>query len=50
MGAISKSLLLFNTVKYLKPKQLVNQVAVRVKPKEQFWKYEKKGGKYNEHC
>jgi uncharacterized heparinase superfamily protein len=49
MGVIGKSLLLFNTVKYLKPEQVVNQVKVRVKPKEQFWKYKKKGVKFGEH-
>lgn len=42
MGAVSKSLLLFNTVRYLKPNQIVNQVTKRFKKSEQFWQYEKK--------
>lgn len=46
MKVASKGLLLINTVRYLKPKQLINQVVVRFKPKESFWKYEKKGANY----
>lgn len=46
MGIKTKSLLLVNTIKYLKLSQLVNQVKVRLKPKEQFWKYERKGVRY----
>lgn len=46
MGVASKSLLLFNTVRYLKPRQVVNQIAKRFKKSEQFWKYEKKGIDY----
>lgn len=43
MGVASKCLLLFNTVRYLKPRQVINQVVKHIKKPEQFWKYEKKG-------
>jgi len=46
MGVASKSLLLFNTVRYLKPKQVVRQMTKRFKKSEQFWQYEKKEIKY----
>lgn len=46
MGIASKGILLFNTIRYLKPKQVVNQIAKRFKKSEQFWMYEKKGIEY----
>lgn len=39
MSLTAKGVLLFNTVKYLKPKQLMNQVLIRFKPNELFSKY-----------
>jgi len=49
MGIVTKGLLLFNTIRYLKPSQLLNQVVIRFKRKEQFWKYKKEGIKYNNY-
>ena len=46
MGAVSKSILLFNTIRYLKPKQILNQVTKRFRKSEQFWNYEKKSIEY----
>lgn len=46
MSSITKGLLLFNTVKYLKLSQLVNQVKVQLQKPNQFWKYKKKGVNY----
>lgn len=47
MGYISKLKLLVNTVKYLKPGQIINQVLVRIKPKENFLKYLKEDVKFH---
>lgn len=47
MGVVSKGLLLINTVRYLKPKQLVCQIWVRLKKKEVFWEYKKKNVEYH---
>lgn len=50
MGITAKGLLLFNTIKYLKPQQLMNQVGVRFRKKESFWNFEKKGVQYKNIC
>lgn len=47
MGIASKGMLLFNTIKYLKPQQTINQVLVRYRKKELFWKYKKENITYN---
>lgn len=49
MRIVDKSILVYNTVKYLRPVQLMNQVAVRIRPKELFWKYRKKDIEYTEY-
>lgn len=46
---LSKGRLLFNTIKYLRPVQIVNQAAVRLRKKEKFHKYEIKGVRYTEY-
>lgn len=43
MGVISKGIIFFNTIKYLKPEQLVNQVKFRLDRKEMFWSYRRDG-------
>ena len=45
---VGKAILLFNTIRYLKPSQIYNQIKIRLQKPEQFWKYEKKGVKYKE--
>ena len=49
MGVMRKMGLLFNTVKFLKPIQIKNQIALRFKSKESFWAYKKVGVNYKEH-
>lgn len=49
MGIVTKSLLLFNTVRYLKLSQMINQVMVRLRSKEKFWKYGKKGASFTDY-
>lgn len=48
MSILSKGCLLFNTIKYLKPSQVVNQVIFRLRRPEQFQKYICSGIKYKE--
>ena len=48
MTYISKLFLIFNTVKYLKLQQLFYQFLLRLRPKEQFWKYYKSDVRFNE--
>ncbi len=49
MGLVSKAKLVFNTVKFLKLKQIINQVFIRLRPKERFEKYYKSDVKYNDY-
>ena len=49
MNLFSKSILYFNTVKYLKPTQLIYQVINRLRPKDAFIKYQKKNVNYSEY-
>ena len=49
MGIASKGLLLFNTIKYLKPSQIFNQVLHRLRPQEGFAKCRKKPIKVSEY-
>lgn len=49
MGIANKSILIFNTIKYLKPTQLFHQAKKRFKQKESFSKYRKQGVTYLEY-
>lgn len=50
MGIVTKGILLFNTIKYLKLGQIVNQIFIRIRPKESIWKYKKKCVYFDEYC
>ncbi len=49
MSAITNGFLLINTIRYLTPCQLFNQVLVRIKPKERFSKYAKEAVGFSEY-
>lgn len=47
MSVVSKGILILRTVRYLKLRQLINQIAVRLKRKESFRKYYQFGIRYS---
>lgn len=49
MGIASKGILLFNTIKYLKPSQIFYQALHCVRPQDRFIKYRKKPTKVSEY-